>query len=99
MAILRDRDIALDAAVGSNISLGVYPDYAHHPFKKLRDFGLKITLSTDDPPFFKTSIGKEYDEAAKHFGYSETDLKAITKTAIDVAFCDAATKQALYQRI
>lgn len=93
------RGLVLEVCPGSNIALGVYPDLDHHPLRRLIDAGCKVTLNSDDPPYFNTSIGREYAMAADHFGLSERDLLRITRTAIDAAFADADTKHRLSERL
>jgi adenosine deaminase len=99
IAALRDRDITLEVCPGSNIALRVYPDFAHHPLKKLRDAGVRVTLSTDDPPYFATNLAKEYEHAVNHFGFTEDDLKQITRNSILASFVDDKTKQILLAKI
>ncbi|MBI3452638.1 MAG: adenosine deaminase [Rhodospirillales bacterium] len=93
------RSIVLEVCPGSNLALGVYADTAAHPFLRLREAGCRVTLNSDDPPFFGTSIGKEYADAASRFGMGEADLLHITRTAIAGSFADTATKNRLLARI
>ncbi len=93
------RGIVLEVCPGSNIALGVYPDLAHHPLRRLIDAGCKVTLNSDDPPYFDTSIGREYAMAVESFGLGEDDLLHITQTAIDAAFADAETRRRLTERV
>jgi adenosine deaminase len=95
---LADEDVVLECCPGSNIALGVFPDYESHPFLRLRDAGVKVTLNSDDPPFFWTSMAKEYAAAANRFDLDRASLESITATAIDAAFCDEATKGRLRLR-
>jgi adenosine deaminase len=92
---LADRKIPLEICPGSNICTGLFPSRAEHPVRKLMEAGCIITLNSDDPPFFATSVGKEYDEAAANYGFDETVLTDITRNAIDAAFCDDALKDQL----
>lgn len=96
---LADEGIVLECCPGSNIALAVFPDFASHSFPALRAAGVKVTLNADDPPFFHTTMGREYAIAADHFGCTAADLLAITRTAIDAAFCDEATKARLRERL
>lgn len=89
---------APEVCVSSNLSLMVYPDYKSHPLRKLFDAGLKVTLGSDDPSFFGTSIGREYDIAKKHFGFSDDELRQITRNAIEEAFLDEETRAKLLQK-
>ena len=96
---IAESGVVLECCPGSNVALGVFPSFAEHPFPKLRAAGCKVTLNSDDPPYFRTSLKREYDMAAEHFGMSEKDLAAITRTAIEAAFVDRATKSALLAKL
>lgn len=96
---LVDKQITLELCPGSNVSLGLYESYKAHPFERLREAGCLVTISSDDPPFFATSIGKEYDETAKAFGYSDDQMTQITLNAINSAFCDDPLKEELKARL
>jgi adenosine deaminase len=93
-----DRGITLECCPTSNIALKVFPDYAHHPLRTFYDLGVKLTLGSDDPPYFSTTIGKEYDVAAKHFGFTSAELLQITRNAIQASFADDATKAQLLKK-
>ncbi|MCK0137954.1 adenosine deaminase [Aliiroseovarius sp. F47248L] len=89
---LIEDGITLEVCPGSNVFLGVYPDLAAHPIAMLRDQGVKVTVSTDDPPFFRTDMVQEYENLSHQFGWNEADFKALNLTAIEAAFCDDATR-------
>jgi adenosine deaminase len=91
--------ITLECCPTSNVVLGVYPSYEEHPLRRLADAGVRITLGSDDPPYFGASIGGEYEIAQQKLGFDEERLKAITATAIDAAFCDEGVKTALAARL
>ena len=95
---LAERGIVLECCPTSNVVLGVYPSYAEHPLPQLADAGVRLTLGSDDPPYFGASIGGEYAIAQEKLGFDEDRLKAITATAIDAAFCDDALKTELRER-
>ena len=96
---IADSGVVLEVCPVSNVELKVFPSYAEHPFPTLRAAGCKVTLSSDDPPYFWTGIGKEYQVAREHFGLSEKDLVAVTRTAVEAAFCDRKTKAALVAKL
>lgn len=96
---IADEGVVLEICPGSNIALSVFPSFGMHPFPQLRDAGCKVTLNSDDPPYFWTSLKREYDIAADHFGMNEKSLLAVTKTAIEAAFVDRKTKTALLARL
>ncbi|MEL6818776.1 MAG: adenosine deaminase [Pseudomonadota bacterium] len=96
---LADEEIVLEVCPGSNIVLSVFPDFPSHPFAQLRDAGVKVTLSSDDPPHFQTSIGREYEIARNYFGLTDNELRAVTREAIDAAFVDDDTRIHLLEKL
>jgi len=93
------RGVVLEICPGSNIALGLYPDHAGHPFLQLRDAGCRVTLNSDDPPFFHTTLGGEYADAARGFGLSAGELLDVTRTALEAAFIDDALRTRLLRRL
>jgi adenosine deaminase len=96
---IADAGIVLECCPVSNVELKVFDGFANHPFTRLRDAGCKVTLNSDDPPYFWTSLKREYDVAREHFGLDDRALAGITRTAIDAAFVDRKTKSALLARL
>ena len=97
---LADEQIVLECCPGSNISLNVFPSFAAHSFMKLRAAGVPVTLNSDDPPYFATSLKREYDEIGKgQFGLIDAELLEITRTAIRSAYVDEETRSALMAKI
>jgi adenosine deaminase len=60
---------------------------------------VKLTLGSDDPPYFGASIGGEYAVARERFGMGEGELEDITRNAIEASFADDALKAALLKRM
>lgn len=92
---LVDRQIVLEVNPGSNIALGVYPTLKDHPIVQLREAGVPITVSTDDPPFFHTTMTKEFENLETAFGWGEQDFRALNLTALNAAFCGSQDKETL----
>jgi adenosine deaminase len=97
--MLAECEITLEVCPGSNISLGIYPNLNAHPIARLRDRGVKVTVSTDDPPFFHTTMREEYLGLAKAFQWDEEVFADLNRTALDAAFCTAATREAVLKRL
>lgn len=95
---IADEGVVLEICPVSNIALKVFPDYDAHPFSALRAAGCRVTLNSDDPPYFHTSLKLEYDVAAMHFGMEAEDLVEVTQTAIAAAFVDEDTREVLLAR-
>ncbi len=68
-------------------------------FERLRAAGVPVTVSTDDPPFFHTTMTAEYEALHDAFGWDERDFREIARTAARAAFCDAATRDRLLKRL
>lgn len=99
VAELVRRGVTLEVCPSSNIAIGIYPSYEVHPLRKLWDAGVKITLGSDDPPFFHTTLEREYGITSEKFGFSDVELLQITRNAIDAAFVDEKTRQTLLNRL
>ena len=93
------REVTLEVCPGSNVVLGVYPSLREHPIEQLRARGVKVTVSTDDPPFFKTTLRQEYAALADVFGWQDDDFLEINQIALSNAFCDEETKASLQKRL
>ena len=96
---LISRNITLEVCPVSNIALGIFPDMPNHPIARLKDMGVKVCVSTDDPPFFNTNLCREYFELSKAFGWSRKDFQELNITALTAAFCDDTTKANLLKRL
>jgi len=93
------RQITLEVCPGSNVVLGVYSSIAAHPIKRLRDAGVNVTVSTDDPPFFGTTMRREYEMLHQAFGWDADDFTDLNTTAANAAFCDDATRQRVLKKL
>jgi adenosine deaminase len=99
VAELAARGIVLECCPTSNVVLGVFPTYEQHPLPRLIAAGVRVTLGSDDPPYFGASVGGEYSVCRERFGFDDQMLRDITRTAIDAAFCEESLKQRLMQRV
>jgi adenosine deaminase len=99
MAMVKDRGIALEVCPTSNIFLGLFKDMNSHPFPKLYDAGIKVSISSDDPPFMSTTLAQEYQRVQESYQYSDKTMNEITKMAIEAAFVDEKTRKELLEQI
>ncbi len=81
---LAQQHIPLDITPTSNICLGVYPSYATHSLPNLHAAGVAITISTDDPPLFNTTLNQELSLLATDFGL---DLASIDEIILNGMRC------------
>ena len=93
-----DKDIILETCPTSNIATKIYEDYKSHPVKNLFDQGVKVTVNSDDPPFFNATIQGEY-KVMEDLGLNEKELISLTHNAIKYSFCDEENKSKLLSKL
>lgn len=96
---IAERGVVLEVCPGSNVALGLYPDFRKHPIGQLYDREVKVTVSTDDPPFFHTTMAREYEMLNRAFDWDEGVFAKIARTSLDAAFCDADTKAKIAKKL
>ncbi len=99
MRRLAEEQVVLEVCPGSNIALGLYRDRAFHPVGRLRRAGIPVTINSDDPPFFATTLARDYDETALAQHWDASVVKDLTRTALCAAFCDEDTRVRLLARL
>jgi adenosine deaminase len=99
VAEIAERGTILEVCPTSNVATGVFPGYDSHPLGALREAGVRITLGSDDPPYFGCSIGSEYAVARERLGVDDEGLLDITRTAVEGSFAEDGLKRALVDRI
>lgn len=96
---IAEKGTVLEVCPGSNVVLKAVDGWNAHPIARLRDAGVKVTVSTDDPPFFHTTMTAEYDMLHRTFGWEGEDFRTLNETALAAAFCDPDTKARVAKRL
>lgn len=99
LAHLRARQVMLDVCPTSNLYTGAAPSLAAHPLRRLFEAGVRISINSDDPTFFATTLTKEFCLAADFFGFSVDELCAIVQDSVNATFLPLAEKEALLTRV
>jgi aminodeoxyfutalosine deaminase len=99
VARLRDSQIPLEVCPTSNVCTRQVPDLASHPLPRLLAEGLFVTLNSDDPPMFGTTLTQEYRRAVSVLGLRRDELAGLALNAVRASFLDDAAKQALTMEI
>jgi len=92
---LRERQLPVDVSPTSNVCTRQVAELAEHPLPAMLDAGLYVTLNSDDPAMFGTSLSNEYLAAAQVLGLPAAELAALADNAVRASFLDDVTKQAL----
>lgn len=92
VAFLAERGTALDVCLRSNVCLGVYPRLEDHPLPRLLRAGVTMTLNSDDPPMFDTTLADEYAALADPFALDIAAIDEIVLNGIRHSFLDGEGK-------
>jgi aminodeoxyfutalosine deaminase len=85
VAEIAERGIPLEVCMTSNVRTRIYSSFEAHPLPRLVEAGVPVTLNTDDPTFFGTTLAQEFAQAAK-LGLMRTQLAEIASNARRYAF-------------
>jgi len=97
--VLAQKQVPVEVCISSNLRTGVCPKVSAHPVKTMFDHGLMLTLNTDDPEMFQTSLSREYELARKEFGFAEDQLRELARNSFEASFLPPAKKLEFLQRI
>jgi aminodeoxyfutalosine deaminase len=90
---LADKQVPVEACITSNVLTGCCASAEQHPIRKLFDAGVLVTLNTDDPDMFRTSLLREYQIAQKTFGFSEAELRQLATNSFRASFLPEERKR------
>lgn len=83
---LAERQIPIEICVTSNLRTGVCPDLSQHPVRRYFDEGLMVTLNTDDPAMFHTTLNGEYELVQQNFNFSDEHLRELARNSFEASF-------------
>ena len=89
---LSQRQIPVEICMSSNVLTGACPRIEDHPVRQYFEQGLMLTLNTDDPSMFRTSLNREYAIAQKTFGFTEEQLRELARNSFEASFLAAEQK-------
>ena len=98
MARLVEQQIPVEVCVTSNLRTGCCKSLEQHPLRRYFDGGLKVTLASDDPAMFGTSLGREYQLAQEAFGFSEAELERLARSSFEASFLPQEKKNEFLRR-
>ena len=90
---LHKRQIPLELNPSSNMRTGVCPSFSAHPLRQYFDAGLLVTLNSDDPAFFGSSVENEYRLAHTIQGFTTAELKQLAANSFRASFLPEEAKQ------
>ena len=96
---LVEHQIPLEVCPTSNIATRAVDRLENHPIKQLHDAGLIVTVNSDDPPMFGTTLNREYEIAAQLLDLDETGIAALAGNAVRASYLDEGAKTVLLGQI
>jgi aminodeoxyfutalosine deaminase len=99
MEVMAQKQVPVEICITSNLRTGACKDMQEHPVKKFFDEGVMITLSTDDPAMFQTSLNKEFEIAQQEFSFTEDHLRELARNSIEASFLPVEKKLRFMQQI
>ena len=99
MAWVRDKEIPLEICLTSNVQTQTVPDLQSHPVRKFYDYGIKISLNTDDPAISNITFSSELILAMEHFDFTLDEIKGLMLDALDQSFLEDYRKKLLRPKL
>jgi adenosine deaminase len=97
--VLAARQVPLEMCPISNVRTGVVPALAAHPIGVFFERGLLVTVNTDDPAMFDTSLAREYRELARVHGFTRAEVCRLVENAARASWLADGAKAALLARL
>jgi adenosine deaminase/aminodeoxyfutalosine deaminase len=95
---LAEKQIPVEVCITSNILTGCCAAVEEHPIRKLSDAGVLVTLNTDDPDMFHTSLTNEYRIAQQVFGFTEAELRELARNSFRASFLPDEKKREIMEK-
>lgn len=99
MEVLAHKQVPVEVCMCSNLRTGVCPQLSEHPVRRFFDEGLMITLNTDDPAMFQSSLCREYEIAEQEFGFTQDQLRELARNSFEASFLPVEKKLRFLQQI
>jgi aminodeoxyfutalosine deaminase len=92
LEVMAQKQVPVEICITSNLRTGACAELMEHPVRKFFDNGLMVTLNTDDPAMFQTSLNKEYEIARQEFKFTDEQLRELARNSIEASFLPVEKK-------
>ncbi|MBQ1017113.1 adenosine deaminase [Micromonospora sp. D93] len=99
LAYLAERQIGMEICPTSNVRTRAVATLDEHPLPRLVEAGLLVTINSDDPPMFGTTLNDEYAVAARLLGVGAEGLAGLARNAVTASFLDSTGQQRILSEI
>jgi len=83
---LAESQVPIEICVTSNLRTGCCAELAQHPVRRYFDQGLMLTINSDDPAMFRTSLAAEYGLVQETFGFTDEHLRELARNSFEASF-------------
>jgi adenosine deaminase len=97
--VLAARQVPIEMCPISNVRTGVVPGLSAHPIRQFFDRGLLVTVNTDDPAMFDTSLAREYRALARVHGFTGAEVCRLVENAARASWLPDGAKADLLARL
>ncbi len=95
---LKRAQLPLEVCPSSNVCLGVFPSLAEHCLPQLIASGLRVSINSDDPPMFNTTLAGEYIACAMTFGWEKATLRKLVMSALDITLVPSSERREMRKK-
>ncbi|MGK5442424.1 adenosine deaminase [Micromonospora sp. URMC 105] len=99
LAYLAEHRIALEVCPTSNVRTRAVAHLDEHPLRRLVDAGVLVTINSDDPPMFGTTLDDEYAVAARLLDLDADGVAALARDAVTASFLEPGEKSRISAEI
>jgi len=99
LAHLAATGIPLEVCPSSNVATRAVGSLAEHPLRAFVDAGVSVTINSDDPPMFGTTLNQEYEIAAKLLDLDRAGVADLARSAVTASFAPADVRQRILREI
>ncbi|MBV1850331.1 adenosine deaminase [Catellatospora tritici] len=99
LAHLAEHAIPLEVCPTSNVRTRAVAEIGQHPLAAIVAAGVPVSINSDDPPMFGTTLNREYEVAAGLLGLSEAGVAELARAGVRQSFAPDAVKRSLLAEI
>jgi aminodeoxyfutalosine deaminase len=99
LAHLARHEIPVEVCPTSNVATGAVADLREHPIVAMVSAGVRVTINSDDPPMFATTLTDEYAVAARLLGLDDVGVGNLAKAAVRASFAERPVQERLLAEI
>ena len=99
MERLKKEQIPLTVCPNSNIELKVFENYSQHNIKELLDYGLNVTVNSDDPAYFKGYLNQNFINLWENLDLDKEDIIKLVENSFNSSFISDDLKKEYIKKV